>query len=83
MIIFKIYMCGVIVTFIFLVIGIKAYQNEDYDKANHDDKKMILFTKHKETLLILLMAVASLLWGMILPAILLVAMYPKKEARDE
>ena len=74
----QIYGWGTIIFFVFMVIGIKAYQFEDYDNANHDDKGLILWAKYKQPLLILLVAVASLFWVLFLPAMFILAMIQKE-----
>jgi nitrogen fixation-related uncharacterized protein len=75
----QIYGWCTIIVFVFLVIGIKAYQFEDYDNAEHDDKWLILWAKHKQPLLIVIMAIASLFWGILLPAIFILALIQKEE----
>ena len=79
----RVYMWGAVIVFIFMVIGIKSFQNENYEKANNEDKEIILFARYKEPLLLLIVAVASLFWGIVLPILLTVALLSKKEVSDE
>jgi len=71
---------GVVISFMFFVIGIKVMQNEDYDNASHEDKKDILFMRHKEILAILLTFIASCFWFVILPALFLFLGFLQKES---
>lgn len=66
-----IWIVGVVISFMIFVIGIKLWQKEDYDNASYEDKKDILFVRHKEILAILMVFVISWIWFIIFPMLLL------------